>query len=73
MDNVKYGCPSHRYRQMIEFTLIRFQEQLKIRLTEIQRQTTGLEDLRKDRRLLQATANRPYGCDRRNKPPRPAF
>jgi hypothetical protein len=43
---------------MIEFTLIRFQEQLKIRLTEIQRQTTGLEDLRKDRRLLQATANR---------------
>ena len=44
--------------QMIEHTLIRFQEQLQKRLTEIQRQTTGLEDLRRERRLLQVSAER---------------
>jgi site-specific DNA recombinase len=44
--------------QMIEYTLIRFQEQLQKRLMEIQRQTTGLEDLRRERRHLQANAKR---------------
>jgi site-specific DNA recombinase len=44
--------------QMIEYTLARFQEELQKRLAEIQRQTTGLEDVRRERRQLQTQAER---------------
>jgi septal ring factor EnvC (AmiA/AmiB activator) len=43
---------------MIEYTLVRFQEQLQKRLAEIQRQATGLEDLRRQRRQSQESAKR---------------
>jgi site-specific DNA recombinase len=43
---------------VIEYILARFQAELQKRLPEIQRQTTGLEDLRRERRLLQARAQR---------------
>jgi site-specific DNA recombinase len=45
-------------REMIEYTLVGFQEQLQKRLAEIQRQATGLEDLRRERRQLQESAKR---------------
>jgi site-specific DNA recombinase len=41
---------------MIECTLTRFQEELHKRLAEIQRQTTGLESARRERRQLQTKA-----------------
>ena len=44
--------------QMIEYTLTRFQEELQKRLVEIQRQTSGLEDIRRERRQLQTKAQR---------------
>jgi site-specific DNA recombinase len=44
--------------QMIEYTLTRFQEELQKRLAEIQRQTTGLEDIHRKRRQLQTQAER---------------
>jgi hypothetical protein len=44
--------------EMIEYTLTRFQEELQERLAEIQRQTTGLEEIRRERRQLQTKAQR---------------
>src|SRR5262249_54405586 len=44
--------------QLIDYTLQRFHEELQKRLTEIQRQTTGMEDLRRERQQLQSKANR---------------
>jgi len=44
--------------RMIEYVLVRFQEELQKRLAELQRQNVGLEDLRRERVLLKATAQR---------------
>jgi len=44
--------------KMIEYMLARFQEELQKRLVEIQRQTTGLGDVRRERRQLQTQAQR---------------
>ena len=44
--------------QMVEYTMIRFQEELEKRLAGIQRQTSGLEDLRRERHQLRANAQR---------------
>ena len=44
--------------EMIEYTLARFQEELQKRLSEIQRQTTGLQDVRRERQQLQTKAQR---------------
>jgi hypothetical protein len=44
--------------EMIEYTLTRFQKVLQRRLAEIQQQATGLQDLREQRRSLQAQAER---------------
>jgi hypothetical protein len=44
--------------QLTEYVLIRFQEELKKRLAELQRQTGGLESLRQERTLLKAQAQR---------------
>ncbi len=43
---------------MIEYVLVRFQEELQSRFTELQRQTVGLEDLCHDRILLRTKAQR---------------
>ena len=43
---------------MIEYVLVRFQEELQSRFTELQRQTVGLEDLCHDRILLKTKAQR---------------
>ena len=44
--------------EMIEYTLTRFQEELQKRLAEIQQQTTGLGEVRRERRQLQTRAQR---------------
>ena len=44
--------------RLIDYTLQRFHEELQKRLAEIQRQATGLDDLRRDRQQLQAKADR---------------
>jgi site-specific DNA recombinase len=44
--------------QMIEHTLTRFQEELQKRLAEIERQTTGLDEVRRERWQLQTKAQR---------------
>jgi site-specific DNA recombinase len=54
------GALEHRLAnpQLIEYTMMRFQEQLQRRLIEIQRETTGLEEVQRNRRLLLASAKR---------------
>jgi hypothetical protein len=47
-----------RNPQMIEYVLIRFQEELQKRLAELQRQSTRLGDLREERASLKSKARR---------------
>ena len=44
--------------QMIEYVLVRFQEELQKRLAEIQRQNQGLDGLRQERTQLKTKAQR---------------
>jgi site-specific DNA recombinase len=44
--------------QFIDYTLQRFHDELQKRLAEIQRQATGLDDLRRERQQLQAKVDR---------------
>ena len=44
--------------KLIDYTLQRFHEELQKRLAEIQRQATGLDDLRRERQQLQTKAER---------------
>jgi len=43
---------------MIEYTVTRFQEALQKRLADIQRQTPGMEEVRRERRQLQTMVQR---------------